>query len=107
MRTRLFVSAGIPLHDTAGDSLAPLQVYSSGRAEPGLRESTLKMSVPDDSAGCSGGWPDGAGWGDTDGVCGGDGDIVEVHPPEITNAESITARGINQRICITGKVRPA
>ena len=104
MRTRLFVSAGIPLHETAGDSLEPLQVYTSGRAEPGLSESTLRVNTPDEAADRTGCWPDGAGWKDPDGGCGVDGDVVEVHPPKITSADRITTENVNQRISITGKV---
>ena len=32
--------------------------------------------------------------------------LVELHPPEITNADRMTAKNMNQRICITGKVHP-
>jgi hypothetical protein len=103
MRTRLLVPAGIPLHDTGGDALVPLQVYTSGRTVPGLNESTLRVNIPDDAADCSV-WPSCAGWEDPDGDSGVEGDVVEGHPPEITNAARIAAKNMNLRICITGKV---
>jgi hypothetical protein len=106
MRTRLFVPAGISLHDTLGDSLAPLHVYTSGRAAPGLSESTVRVNVPDDPADCAGCWPDCAGWEDPDRDCGVDTDVVDVHPPKITSTDRITAMSMNQRICITGHVHP-
>jgi hypothetical protein len=91
----------MPPHDTRGDSLAPLQVYTSGSAEPGLSEATPRVKVPEDVADWTGCWPDSTGWGDPEGTSGVDGDVVEEHPPKITHPVRIKTRTINRRICIT------
>ena len=86
IRTRLFVELGTPLHATSGDSLAPLQVETSGRTEPGVREATLIINV-------SGGPVVTICW-----FAGGEGEeepkeegAGDVHPPEITTTMMNTA----------------
>jgi hypothetical protein len=94
------------LHDTSGDSLTPLQVYTSGRTEPGLSESTMRVKVPDEVADCTGCCPDPAGWEGSLGDCRVDWDEVEVHPPTITDTDRMRAKSMNPQIRITGKGHP-
>jgi len=98
IRTRLFVPAGIPSHETAGDSLAPLQLLVSGRDEPGASEPTLIIKAPDGAEDDTG-WNTGCtGTGD-DGV-EGEG-ATEVHPQERRREMKIMAESIDQRLSIT------
>ena len=46
IRTKLLVPGGTFSHDTAGDSLAPVQVYASGNTAPGASASTRIEKLP-------------------------------------------------------------
>ena len=50
-RTKLLVVGGTFSHDTAGDSLAPVQVYASGNTAPGTSASTRAEKNPVPAAG--------------------------------------------------------
>ena len=51
IRTKLLVPGGTFSHDTAGDSLAPVQVYASGNTAPGTSASTRTEKLPFSVAG--------------------------------------------------------
>jgi len=72
IRTKLLVPGGTFSHDTAGDSLAPVQVYASGNTAPGTSASTRTEKLPFSVAGrfVTGVASAGEGDGGADSGCG-------------------------------------
>jgi hypothetical protein len=97
IRARLFVPFGILSQETAGDSLAPLQVYRSGNADPGARDATERERVP-------------AGPDADTGDAGGDGESglpgccdTDVHPDARRNTNTRSTVNPDQRKFINRK----